>query len=205
MRAALLAASLLLAKPPVPDLVDAKESVPGLVVDLRYAQADNFLKKALYPTGAPCLLLRPVAGRLGRAAEELARYGYRLKVWDCYRPLSVQWEMWKRFPRRGYVADPHTGSNHNRGAAVDVTLLRADGSEVEMPTPFDTFAPTARQDSPLASAQVTERRALLRAAMEAAGFKINRMEWWHYEAPEAHGAPLLDVPLLQVDSQAKPN
>ena len=64
-----------------------------------------------------------------------------------------------------------------------------------MPTAFDTFTPSARQDAPLAKAEVAERRALLRAAMEAAGFKKNRMEWWHYEAPEAHGAPLLDVPL----------
>jgi D-alanyl-D-alanine dipeptidase len=192
---ALLFLGVLVAKAPAPDLVDAKDSVPGLVVELRYAQADNFLGKAVYPKGARCLLLRPVAVRLARAAEEVARHGYRLKVWDCYRPLSVQWEMWQRFPRRGYVADPHTGSQHNRGAAVDVTLVRADGSEVEMPTPFDAFVALARQDARLADEEVTARRALLRAAMEAAGFHINRMEWWHYEAPEAHGAPLLDVPL----------
>jgi D-alanyl-D-alanine dipeptidase len=192
---ALFLLAVLLAKQPAPDLVDAQESVPGLVVDLRYAQADNFLGKALYPKGAHCLLLRPVAERLARAAAAVAAQGYRLKVWDCYRPLSVQWEMWERFPRRGYVADPHTGSHHNRGAAVDVTLVQADGSAVEMPTPFDAFVASARQDAPLSKPEVAARRALLRAAMEAAGFHINRMEWWHYEAPEAHGAPLLDVPL----------
>ena len=180
---------------PTPDLVDASRSIPGLVVELRYATEDNFFQKALYPKGARCLLLRPVAARLARAAETLAQGGYRLKVWDCYRPHAVQFLMWERFPKRGYVADPRTGSNHNRAAAVDVTLLRADGSAVEMPTPFDTFGPTARQDAPVQSAAVAERRALLRASMEGAGFHINRMEWWHYEAPEAHGAPLLDVPL----------
>jgi D-alanyl-D-alanine dipeptidase len=195
VKASFLPLVLLLSQAPAPDLVDAQDSVPGLVVELRYAQADNFLKKALYPKGARCLLLRPVAGRLARAAEDVARQGYRLKAWDCYRPLSVQWEMWERLPKRGYVADPHSGSNHNRGAAVDVTLVLPDGREVEMPTPFDTFAPSARQDAPAAKAEVAQRRALLRAAMEAAGFHINRMEWWHYEAPEAHGAPLLDVPL----------
>ena len=186
---------LLLAAAPAADLVDAKAQVPGLVVELRYATADNFFQRALYPKGARCLLLRPVAARLARAAEDVARHGYRLKVWDCYRPLAVQWEMWERLPKRGYVEDPRTGSHHNRGAAVDVTLLRADGTEVEMPTPFDTFAPSSRQDAPLANKEVAERRALLRVAMEAAGFHVNRMEWWHYEAPEAHGAPLLDVPL----------
>lgn len=185
----------LLTVAPVPDLVDAQRNVPGLVVELRYARDDNFFGKALYPKEARCLLLRPVAQRLARAAEEVARHGYRLKAWDCYRPHAVQWEMWERVPRRGYVAEPHTGSHHNRGAAVDVTLVREDGSEVAMPTPFDTFGPAARQDAPLASPEVSERRALLRSAMEAAGFRINRMEWWHYEAPEARGAPLLDVPL----------
>jgi zinc D-Ala-D-Ala dipeptidase len=186
---------LFLAVPPAPDLVDAQSQVPGLVVELRYAASDNFFQRAFYPKGSRCLLLRPVAARLARAAEALAQHGYRLKAWDCYRPLSVQWEMWERLPKRGYVADPHTGSQHNRGAAVDVTLVRADGTEVDMPTPFDTFTPAARQDAPLAKPEVAERRALLRAAMEAAGFRINRMEWWHYEAPEAHGAALLDTPL----------
>ena len=184
-----------LATAPSPELVDASRIVPGLLVELRYARADNYFQKAFYPEGARCLLLRPVAERLAKAARDVAAQGYRLKAWDCYRPLRVQWEMWERLPKRGYVADPHTGSHHNRAAAVDVTLVQLDGSEVEMPTPFDTFSPKARQDAPLAHAAVAERRALLRAAMEAAGFKINRMEWWHYEAPEAHGAPLLDVPL----------
>jgi zinc D-Ala-D-Ala dipeptidase len=194
VRASVFLLGLLLAVP-APHLVDAAQGVPGLVVELRYAQADNFFEKAFYPKGARCLLLAPVAQRLARAAEDVARHGYRLKVWDCYRPHAVQWQMWERLPRRGYVADPRTGSHHNRAAAVNVTLVRADGTEVEMPTAFDTFGPAARQDAPLKSAEVSSRRALLRAAMEAAGFHTNRMEWWHYEAPEAKGAPLLDVPL----------
>jgi D-alanyl-D-alanine dipeptidase len=185
----------LLAAGQAPELADAGKSVPGLLVELRYAQPDNFFKKALYPKGARCLLLPKVAERLARAAEAVAEKGYRLKAWDCYRPHAVQWEMWERVPRRGYVADPRTGSHHNRGAAVDVTLVQADGTPLEMPTPFDTFSPAARQDAPLSNAEVSARRALLRAAMEAAGFHVNRMEWWHYEAPEAKGAPLLDVPL----------
>ncbi len=196
MRTAALALALLLSAPPaaVPDLVDAKQAVPGLLVELRYAQADNAFQQAFYPKDARCLLLRPVAARLRRAAQAVEAKGYRLKAWDCYRPLAVQWAMWAVVPRRGYVADPHSGSHHNRAAAVDVTLVRADGAPVEMPTPFDTFGPTARHDAPV-NAQVAARRALLRTAMEEAGFRKNRMEWWHYEAPEAHGAPILDVPL----------
>ncbi len=195
MRTAVLWAGLLSAAgPAAPDLVDARQAVPGLVVELAYTSPDNAFHRAFYPPGARCLLLRPVAARLARVAAELAKRGYRLKAWDCYRPHAVQWALWALVPRRGYVADPHTGSQHNRAAAVDVTLLAADGTAVQMPTPFDTFGPAAHHDAP-ASPEVAARRALLRTAMEAAGFKRNRMEWWHYEAPEAHGAPLLDVPL----------
>ena len=196
MRPAFLSLALLLgaSEAPAPDLVDASRSVQGLVVDLRYAQPDNTFQKTFYPKDARCLLLRPVAARLQHAAQTLAKAGYRLKAWDCYRPYAVQWAMWALVPRPGYVADPHQGSQHNRAAAVDVTLLRADGTAVEMPTPFDTFGPAAHHDAKV-SPEVAARRALLLSAMEEAGFKKNRMEWWHYEAPEAQGAPVLDVPL----------
>jgi D-alanyl-D-alanine dipeptidase len=97
LRAALLAVGLLTAAP-APDLVDAAAFTPGLVVDLRYARADNFFHQAFYQPGARCLLLRPVAARLGRAAAALAGRGYRLKVWDCYRPHAVQYEMWVTWP-----------------------------------------------------------------------------------------------------------
>jgi D-alanyl-D-alanine dipeptidase len=178
-----------------PDLVDAAASVPGLVVDLRYATADNFLGEAVYPPGARCLLLRPVAARLAAVARALAPAGYRLHVWDCYRPLHVQWAMWQRVPRKGYVADPRTGSHHNRGAAVDLTLDHADGTPVAMPTPFDTFGPDAYQSSDAGTAQARSNRDLLRKAMVDAGFRPNRMEWWHYDAPEARHAPVLDLPV----------
>ena len=177
------------------DLVDAATSVPGLTVELRYATDDNFLGKAVYPATARCLLLKPVAARLAAVARALAPAGYRLHVWDCYRPLHVQWAMWRLVPRKGYVADPHTGSNHNRGAAVDLTLDTADGTPVEMPTPFDTFGPAAHHGSTAGTAAARENRERLRKAMVDAGFRPNRMEWWHYDAPEVRHAPVLDVPL----------
>ncbi|HET6982304.1 MAG TPA: M15 family metallopeptidase, partial [Myxococcaceae bacterium] len=87
-------------------LVDASARVPGLVVDLAYAGDQNFLGKAVYPEGAPCLLLPGVADRLAAVARALEPRGFRLKARDCYRPLHVQWAMWKLVPRKGYVADP---------------------------------------------------------------------------------------------------
>src|SRR4051812_25966820 len=86
-----------------PELVDASGAIPDLVVDLRYATSDNFLHRAVYPASARCLLLPETLGRLTRAAEALRAAGYRIRVYDCYRPRSVQWEMWKLFPHPGYV------------------------------------------------------------------------------------------------------
>lgn len=177
-------------------LVDAAARVPGLVVKLPYATGDNFLGRAVYPEDARCLLLPGVAVRLAKVARALEPRGFRLMAWDCYRPIHVQWAMWKLVPRKGYVADPHTGSNHNRGAAVDVTLVALDGAAVEMPTAFDTFGPAAHHGSNAGTAEARAHREVLRQAMVDAGFRPNRMEWWHYDAPERRGAPVLDVALV---------
>jgi D-alanyl-D-alanine dipeptidase len=176
-------------------LVDAAEVIPDLIVDLRYATSNNFLKRRLYPEGARCLLLATMADRLARAAERLRQRGFRIKVYDCYRPLSVQRQMWKVMPQPGYVADPRRGSNHNRGAAVDLTLADLDGSEVEMPTAFDTFDAAAHHGYAKAPPTAARNREILREAMEQAGLRKNRLEWWHYELPQAERLPILESPL----------
>ncbi|MBK7864628.1 MAG: M15 family metallopeptidase [Archangiaceae bacterium] len=198
MRVVLALALLLSAEPKAkskPKLVEAKSVVTDLVVDLRYATADNFLHKQVYPDDAKCLLLEESAKRLEAAAKQLREKGYRLKVWDCYRPHAVQFEMWKIFPKPGYVAEPKAGSNHNRGGAVDLTLATADGGEVEMPTPFDTFTGAAHHGYAGGTAESREHREVLKAAMQAAGFTKNQMEWWHWDLPDAKSRPILDEPL----------
>jgi len=189
-----LVAALLLAAAP-PGLVDAGAGLPDAVLDIRYATADNLTGRPLYAV-ARCLLLPDVADRLTRAAAALRRQGFRLVLFDCYRPLSVQRQLWKAMPRRGYVADPATGSHHNRAAAVDLSLADRAGRPVEMPTGYDAFEPRARA---WATAGVTpaarRHREALRVAMTAAGFAVNPMEWWHFDAPGAAALPLLDVPL----------
>src|SRR6187431_1029568 len=111
------------------DLVDVQKTIPGVVLDIRYATTNNFTGQQLYPF-SKCYLRRTSAEKLQAAQAELATMGYGLKIFDGYRPLSVQWKMWKVYPHAGYVADPRKGSRHNRGAAVDVTLIRlSDGTE----------------------------------------------------------------------------
>ena len=193
--ASTLVAAALATAPPAPTLVEVRLAIPDVVVDLRYATPDNFMERPLYPAGARCLLLKEAVDRLSRAASALRERGLRLRLFDCYRPHSVQWEMWKRFPKPGYVADPRRGSAHNRGAALDLTLAAADGTELRMPTRFDAFERAAHHDFPGVSAEVGERRALLREVMRAAGFRENRMEWWHYELPRAGRWPVQDVPV----------
>jgi D-alanyl-D-alanine dipeptidase len=178
-------------------VVDATEVIPDLVVDLRYATDDNFLKRRVYPEDARCMLLKDSAQRLKKAADALRAKGYRLKVYDCYRPRAVQYEMWKIMPQPGYVANPKFGSNHNRGAAVDLTLVTLDGAEVEMPTKFDDFTPAAHHGYQGGTEASRKHREILREAMEGAGFKRNRMEWWHYDLPGAKKLPVLDVPFTR--------
>jgi D-alanyl-D-alanine dipeptidase len=178
----------------VPELVDAQTRIPDLVVDLRYATPDNFLHRAVYPATARCLLLPETLDRLVAVADSLRPQGLRLRVYDCYRPRSVQWEMWKLYPKPGYVADPRQGSHHNRGAAVDLTLADAEGKSLEMPTAFDAFERAAHHGYAGGSARSRENRERLRTAMEAAGFQENRMEWWHYQLPHPGRFPVLDLP-----------
>lgn len=176
-------------------LVDVATLVPGIRLEMRYATADNFLNEAVYPC-ARCLLTEDAAAALGRVEASVAQHGLHLKVWDCYRPQAVQKRMWQLVPDARFVANPAKGSNHSRGAAVDLTLVDANGSALEMPTAHDDFTEKARADAP-ASAAATTNRAILRAAMEAEGFSVAPSEWWHFSAKGRRSLPLLDAPLCE--------
>jgi zinc D-Ala-D-Ala dipeptidase len=180
-----------------PALVDVQELVPDAVLDLRYATVRNLAGRALYPAGARCLLRPDVAARLVRAAARLRGQGFRLRLYDCYRPPAAQRALFEAAPRPGYVADPSRGgSHHSRAAAVDLGLCAADGGELELPTDFDDFSPRARSSAVEGvSAAARAHRDALRGAMVEAGFEPSRSEWWHFNAPEARGAPLVDAPL----------
>src|SRR5437660_1450645 len=99
-------------------LVEVRRVCPAIRIELRYATKRNGIGRAVYPASARCLLVSPVANRLARVQHRLEKAGFGLKVWDTYRPLRVQRELWKILPDRRFVAPPEKGSRHNRGAAV---------------------------------------------------------------------------------------
>lgn len=179
--------------------VDRREmtdlATTGVALDLRYATTNNFMHARLYPV-AKAYLRAPVAAALADAERELAREGLGLKVWDAYRPYSVTVKMWEPIKNPDYVADPKKGSRHNRGAAVDLTLIDlATGKELPMPTGYDDFTPRARNDFNDLPAEAIANRAKLRDVMTRHGFEPLPSEWWHYDFKGWERFELLDVPL----------
>lgn len=171
----------LVAADPSRVLVPVTDLAPSLVLDIRYATPDNFMKRQLYP--APAAWLRCEAARaLAAVQRDLAERGLGLKVFDAYRPYSVTEAMWELLKDPDYVADPTRGSRHNRGAAVDVTLVElSTGRELPMPTGYDEFTPEAWHDAGGVSEEAAQNRAILRATMEKHGFDALPSEWWHYD------------------------
>ena len=162
------------------DFVRLKDLSPDFVYELKYATPDNFLKQAVYDCGE-CYLRKSTAEALVKANEAFKQLGYRIKLFDCYRPLSVQKKMWKILPGTHYVANPAKGSKHNRGAAVDLTLVDAQGKELNMGTPFDFFGKEAHHTYTEHSKEVLENRKLLKETLNKYNFKSIYSEWWHYE------------------------
>lgn len=152
----------------------------SFVLDMKYATADNFLKSKVYDCDK-CLLRVNVARALAQAQKAFLGLGYRIKLFDCYRPLDVQKRMWAIMPDDKYVGNPYkNGSVHNKGAAVDLTLVNASGEELDMGTSFDYFGKEAHHAFTDLSEEVRNNRRLLKQGMDAAGFQPITSEWWHY-------------------------
>lgn len=162
------------------DFVLLKSLSSNFVFDMKYATPDNFLKQAVYECG-DCYLRKSTAEALVKANAEFLKLGYRIKLFDCYRPLAVQKKMWKILPGTHYVANPAKGSKHNRGAAVDLTLVDKDGNELDMGTPFDFFGKEAHHTCTTLPKKVLENRKLLKDILNKYNFKSIYSEWWHYE------------------------
>jgi D-alanyl-D-alanine dipeptidase len=179
-------------------LLDVQKANPEILVELKYATTDNFMRKNVYGDLTRAYLQPEMAKRLAKAATLLKQYkpGYQLLVYDAARPNSVQYNLWNalddlKIPARSktqYVADPKIGSNHNFGCAVDLTVVDEKGKPLDMGTNFDFFGPLAyprSEQEMLKKGRLTqkqiENRQILRKVMTQAGFKANTTEWWHFD------------------------
>ncbi|MFN0117452.1 MAG: D-alanyl-D-alanine dipeptidase [Elusimicrobiota bacterium] len=175
-------------------MIRIRDLSPNIIIDMRYASTNNFTGKVLYDANE-CYLCEPAAHRLIRVQKKLEKKGLGLKIWDCYRPLSVQKKLWDIVPDPRYVADPKTGSRHNRGASIDLTLVDKTGKELEMPTAFDEFSEKAHRTYMNLPVLALKNRELLQTAMEAEGFTGLVTEWWHFDDPQWNHFALRDEPL----------
>lgn len=164
--------------------VNLKNYSNDFVYDMKYATSDNFLKAKVYDC-AECFLRFKTVKALIEANDSFIKLGYKIKLFDCYRPLDIQKKMWKIVPNPSYVADPSKGSIHNRGGAVDITLVDINGKELEMGTPFDFFGIEASHNYPNLSKEIKDNRELLKKVMMEKGFNIFDSEWWHYNLKSA--------------------
>ena len=166
-----------------------------IVTDVRYATTNNFTGKVLYSTDK-VYLRKIVAEKLSEANRYLMKnYNLRIKIFDGYRPLSVQKIMWKIMPDDRYVANPAKGSRHNRGAAVDVTLIDSLGNELDMGTEYDNFTVKAHPDYKNFPEKVLQNRKLLRDVMIKFGFRPITSEWWHFDFKGWKKFSILDEPI----------
>jgi len=165
---------------PTPSGWSEIDKTSGITIDIKYATKDNFTKKKIYDCGK-CYLRPEAAAKLVEIHNVLnEKYGYGIKVFDCFRPRPYQQRLWDIIPNPSYVTPPEKGSMHSRGLAVDLTIVDKNGKELNMGTPYDFFGKEAHQDYTGHSTEIIKNRKLLKSIMEENGFGSIRTEWWHY-------------------------
>jgi D-alanyl-D-alanine dipeptidase len=176
-------------------MIELKTLMPSLKYDLRYATTNNFMHRLMYPQNTNITFLRlPAAMALQEIQQELNEKGLGLKIFDAYRPYSVTVKFWELIKDERYVANPAKGSGHNRGIAVDLTIIKLQtDEELNMGTGFDNFTDTAHQTFMHLSEEVLQNRNLLRSTMEKYGFVAFETEWWHYFLANGEKFEVLDI------------
>lgn len=178
-------------------MVELKSLVPGIVYDIRYATNHNFTRRRMYSANIPRSFLRkPAAEALAKVQEELKTLGLGIKIFDAYRPYSVTVKFWELVKDEKYVANPAKGSSHNRGLAVDLTVIDLKTKkELDMGTDFDNFTDSAHHSFEKLKVEVKQNRKLLKDIMKKYGFEMLDTEWWHYSWPNTNDYELLDLKL----------
>lgn len=176
------------------ELVEIKKAIPSVVLDIRYATTNNFMKQVMYKQ-ARAFARKPVVEKLKLIQAELNKKGYGLKIYDGYRPYAVTVSFYEKASNKKFVADPAKGSKHNRGCAVDLSIINLKtGKDVPMPTPYDSFEDAAAATYANLPDQIIKNRTFLINTMEAHGFKVLPHEWWHFDFVGWENYDLMDIP-----------
>ena len=183
-------------------MLELKTIIPDLLYDLRYASTNNFTGRNMYPKDLRITFLRKSpALALRSVQDELAKEGLGLKIFDAYRPYAVTCSFWKLIGDERYVANPSKGSGHNRGIAVDLTIIDAETEEeINMGTGFDHFSDTAHHSFINLPKQIIRNREKLKTIMEKNGFKALETEWWHYSWPNDKNYLIMDISFKKLNT-----
>lgn len=176
------------------ELVEIKKEIPNIKLDIRYATKNNFMKQVMYKQ-ARAFARRPVVESLKKVQKELNKKGYGLKIFDGYRPYAITVEFYKKASDKNFVANPAKGSKHNRGCAVDLTLINLKtGKEVTMATPYDSFSAAAAANYEPVSPEARKNREFLIVTMKKYKMNVLDNEWWHYDFSGWQNYDLMDIP-----------
>lgn len=167
---------------PEKELVNLEKFIPGVFLDIRYATKNNFTGEQVYRI-ARAYARKPVAAALKKAQADFAKLGYSIKIYDGYRPYSATVKFYELMKGdTTYVASPYKGSRHNRGCAIDMTIVdKATGKELQMPSEYDAMQKESWPSTPVANPKVRRNRETLIQVMEKNGFKVYSTEWWHFD------------------------
>jgi len=176
------------------ELIEIKKAIPTVKLDIRYATRDNFMHQVMYKQ-ARAFARKPVVEALKKIQKELNKKGYGLKIFDGYRPYAITVEFYKKASDKNFVANPAKGSKHNRGCAVDLTLINLKtGKELAMPTPYDSFSAAAAAKYDNVSSEARRNRDFLMAIMAKYQMNVLENEWWHYDFSNWRKYDLMDIP-----------
>jgi zinc D-Ala-D-Ala dipeptidase len=187
------------------DLLELVKLDKTIKLDIRYAAADNFVGKAVYPE-ARAFLQRDAAKAVVRVHRKLKKQGLGLVIFDGYRPWRITKLFWETVApeQRKFVADPAKGSKHNRGCAVDLSIYDLKtGKLLPMPSGYDEFTERASPDYAGGTAEETRNRELLRKLMEAEGFTVNPNEWWHFDYKDWEKYAIYDIPFSEAGKKVR--
>lgn len=176
------------------ELVEIKKAIPSIKLDIRYATKNNFMQQVMY-NQARAFARKPVVASLKEVQTELLKKGYGLKIFDGYRPYAITVAFYQKASDKNFVANPAKGSKHNRGCAIDLTLINLKtGKELVMPTPYDSFSAAAAAKYASVSPEARKNRDYLIAIMGRHGLKVLDNEWWHYDFIGWQNYDLMDIP-----------